>query len=90
MDMKEVQVVLFLVNYIGEIGIIHHFSTMIMMMMARLMMIEIHSAAVGIMLLVTNVPNQNVSLQWSFCIKSHHKRMSALVLFGYGPLNIEC
>lgn len=53
--------VLFLVNYIGETGIIHHFSMMIMMMMVRLMMIEIHSAAVGIMFLVTNVPNQNVS-----------------------------
>lgn len=33
------QVVLFLVNYIGEIDIIHHFS-LIMMMMAGLMMIE--------------------------------------------------
>ncbi len=62
MDTEEVQVVLFLVNYVGETGIIHHFSTMIMMMMARLMMIEIHNAAVGIMFLVTNVPNQNVSL----------------------------
>lgn len=52
MEMKEVQVVLFLVNYTGEIGIIHHFSSMIMMTMVRLMMIEICSAAVDIMFVV--------------------------------------
>lgn len=90
MEMKEVQVVLFLVNYIRKIGNIHHLSLMIMMMMVRLMMIEIHSAAVGIMFLAMNAPKQNVLLQWPFCIKSHSKRKSALVLFGYRPLNVEC